>query len=233
MTQPWQQGPGQGPQGGPSHGSQQQPFPPPQGQYPQGPYQQGQYQQYPQTPPGQQPPQDPYAQRPVDINAYAPPRRGGNGWWLLILGGVLLGLVAAAFLVPRGLPAPAPAPTPSTNTSAPVGPGMPFTLPNSPSNNGRWEVVSHQWTSTGVQVHVRVHADTGRISYGFVAFANVGTSVYEPEAGAAPAPELSTGTLRAGESAEGNVFIPIPRGQSTLILTTEGGRQMSALPIPG
>lgn len=176
---------------------------------------------------------DPYQRRPVDINAYAPPRSGGGGWWLLLLGGALIGLVVSAlFLRP---PPAAPEPSPSPSQGAPSeasGPGMPFTMPGAPNSTGRWEVVSHSWVADGLVVRVRVTADAGRVTYGFVAFSNAGTEVYEPEAGA-PSPEIGTGRLAVGQSVEGNVFLPMPRGDATLILTNEAGRQMSALPVPG
>ncbi|MDO5534249.1 MAG: hypothetical protein Q4F65_06325 [Propionibacteriaceae bacterium] len=175
--------------------------------------------------------QDPYSRRPVDINAYAPPRRSGGGWWLLAVGVVLVGVVLAALFLRPPAPAPAPTPTPTAERE-PVGPGQPFTMPGSTASHGRWEVLEHAWSDDGVTVRVRVTADGGRVSYGFAAFANQGSdTVFEPEAGA-PDPEIGSGHLRAGESIEGNVFIPLPRGAATLILTTAQGRQMSALPIP-
>ncbi|MBB1494420.1 hypothetical protein H5397_03700 [Propioniciclava sp. MC1683] len=177
--------------------------------------------------------QDPYQRRPVDINAYAPPKRGGGGWWLALVGIALVGVVLAALFLRPTPPAPSePAPSPSASEAANAGPGMPFTMPGSTTSHGRWEVLDHSWDVDGVTLRVRVTADGGRVSYGFVAFSNVGTEVYEPLPGA-PDPEIGSGVLEAGQYVEGNLYIPLPRGDSTLILTTAQGRQMSALPIPG
>ncbi len=177
--------------------------------------------------------QDPYQRRPVDINAYAPPKRGGGGWWLVLVGAVLVGVVLAALLLrppPAGAPGEAPEPAPTAARSA--GPGMPFSMPGSTQSHGRWEVLNHEWTGDGVVVRVRVTADGGRVSYGFVAFADTGTEVYEPLPDA-PEPQIGSGSLSAGQSVEGHLLLPLPKGDSTLILTTAQGRQMSALKIPG
>lgn len=172
----------------------------------------------------------PYQRRPVDINAYAPPRRGGGGWWLLLLGGVLLGLVLAALFARP--PAAAPEPTPAAAPTEASAPGRPFTMPGAPNSRGRWELLSHEWSDAGLTARVRVTSDAGRVSYGFLAFSNTGTEVYEPERGA-PTPEIGSGSLQVGQTIEGHLFIPMPRGDATLILTTETGRQVSALAVSG
>ena len=177
--------------------------------------------------------QDPYQRRPVDIDAYAPPRRGGGTWGLVAVGVVLVAVVLAALFWRPGNTSASPAATPSATTAAgeQAGPGMPFTMPGSTVSHGRWEVTSHTWTDDGVIVRVKVTADGGRISYGFVAFSNQGTQVYQPGPGA-PDPEIGSGSLAAGQSIEGHLFLPLPHEASTLILTTAQGRQVSALPIP-
>lgn len=177
-------------------------------------------------------PQDPYQRRPVDIDAYAPPKRGGGAWWIVLVGAVLVGVVLAALFIRPTAPAAAPAqPTPTPAETAAQGPGMPFNMPGSTASHGRWEVLDHSWDDEGVTVRVKVSADAGRVSYSFVAFSNTGTEVYEPLPGA-PDPEIGSGALNAGQSVEGNLYLPLPRGAATLILTTAQGRQMSALPIP-
>ncbi len=178
---------------------------------------------------------DPYQRRPVDINAYAPPKRGGGGLWFFLVGAVLAGVVLAALFL-QFPTAPAPSPTVTPNPAAsdqPNGSGMPFVMPGDGTSEGRWEVLSHAWSDEGVRITVQVSADAGRVTYGFVAFSNDGsTTVYEPVAGA-PEPQIGSGRLTAGQTIVGNLFIPMPRGPATLILTTEGGRQISALPVPG
>lgn len=176
--------------------------------------------------------QDPYQRRPVDINAYAPPKRPGGMGWFIALGVLLVGVVVAVLFLRPAPPAPAPAPTPTATQPTAAGPGMPFTSPGASGNEGRWEVLQQSWNGDSLTVRVRISADKGTVTYGFVAFSNAGVSVYDPVDGA-PSPQLDTGRLSAGQSTEGYVRIDMPRGPATLILTTQAGRQMSALPITG
>ena len=180
----------------------------------------------------QWPQQDPYQRRPVDINAYAPPKRPRSARWLIALAVVVVAAVFAVVFIRPGTSTPAPSPSASAPTDS-AGPGMPFSLPGATNSTGRWEVLSHSWESDeSLVVRVKVTADQGAITYGFVMFSNAGPQVYDPPPGA-PAPELDTGRLAAGEVATGYVRFEIPRGDATLILTTQAGRQMSALPITG
>lgn len=152
----------------------------------------------------------------------------------LVLGSVLLAGIVLAVVALR------PAPTSASDTSTPTprptlastGPGLPFTMPGDSGASGRWEVLTEQWTSEGVQLQVRISCDSRTISYGFIAFSNASAEVYEPEP-AGRRPELTTGTLHAGESVTGWLFLPLPPGDATLILTTSAGNQISALPIDG
>ncbi len=175
---------------------------------------------------------DPYQRRPVDINAYAPPKRGKGALWFALAGVLVVGVVVAALVFHPAPPTtPSGAPSSSSTPTAQRLPGMPFTMPNS-RDSGRWEVLAQSWEGDELTVRVRVSCDTGQISYAFMAFSNAGTDVYQPVTGA-PDPEIGSGDLRAGQSIEGYLLIPMPRGASTLMLTTSGGRQMSALPITG
>ena len=177
---------------------------------------------------------DPYQRRPVDIDAYAPPRQTGATVWLVVAAAVLAGIVLAVlFIRVPGTPVvePTTTPTPTSTASTSAGPGMPFTMPGNPGAQGRWQLLSHAWTDAGLVVRVRIWCDRDTISYGFVAFSNSGALTYEPETGA-PEPEIGSGQLRSGNSITGYVFVPMPRGSATLILTTSSGRQVSALAIP-
>lgn len=196
--------------------------------HPQQPHQ-GFGQPYPppgHTPLGQQPlPSD-------DITRYAPPRQNGP-IIAAVLGVVaLLVVVAAGLLLPRTPAAPVAAPTPSASTPGGVAdrPGQPFIMPNNASATGRWQVVDHEWTDEGVLVQVRVACDTQTCSYGFTAFPNDGRNSVDPVTSPRQ-PQLSRGSLQAGQSTTGYVFLPMPRGAATLILTTSAGRAISALPI--
>lgn len=174
---------------------------------------------------------DPYQRRPVDIDAYAPPRRTSGTVWLAL---AAVAGVAAVLLTLWWRPtAPAsPPPEPTTTASGTTLPGLPFVMPNSDEDRGRWEVLDHEWSDGAVVVRVRIFADAGVVSYGFLAFSNAGTEVYEPLHGA-PDPEIGSGSLQRGQNVEGWLRIEMPRGPATLILTTAGGQQISALPIPG
>lgn len=176
--------------------------------------------------------QDPYQRRPVDISAYAPPKRPGGMGWFIVLGVALVAIVIGVLVVRPPLPGPTPTPT-AQQPDANAGPGMPFTGPGYGGGEGRWEILQHRWAGDEVTLRVRITADKGAVSYGFVAFANRDTSAgaSEPVYGA-PSPRLDTGILSPGQTAEGYVRFDLPHGPATLILTTAGGRQMSALPIP-
>lgn len=225
---------GNQPYGGQPYGQQPPPHPQqPSQQQPPQPPQQG----WGQAGWGQQPgPQDPYrpmGQQPlqrVDIDSYAAPKSS------LPIVLTVLAVLAVAAIVLGGLflrPAPAPAPTPTpTATETAAGPGLPFTMPSNANAGGRWEILDEKWDSEGVALRVRVYADKGTVSYAFLAFANSGQDVIDPQP-SQDEPQLTSGVLREGKSATGYVYFPMPRGTGTLVLTTSGGRQMSALPIRG
>ena len=210
-----------------------QPLPP--GPFPPQPYQQTPYQPtpYPQTPYQQMPypGTGPLGQQPLptdDISRYAAPRPRGP--ILAAAAGVivLVAVVVAGLFLQRPLvPAPASAPSAQQQSSLP---GHPFQMPNNAAATGRWEILDREWSDAGVLVQVRVSCDTETCSYGFTSFPNNGSSSVDPEP-SPRAPQLARGTLQSGQSASGYVFLPLPRGAATLILTTSAGRQVSALPI--
>lgn len=222
MSQPWQppQQPnppfGQQPYGQPSSGGPQ-----PYGFPPQVPG-------YGPTPAGR----TPLGQQPLptnDIARYAPPKPVGPV--LAVVAGVivLVAIVVAGLFLQRPVEPVAP-PSPQPTASQSDKPGQPFTMPNNSSGTGRWQVVGREWTSEGVLVQVRVWCDTDTCSYGFTSFANNGSEAVDP-APSPRQPQLGRGAITAGNSVTGYVFLPLPRGAATLILTTSAGRQMSALPI--
>ena len=176
--------------------------------------------------------------KPVDIESYRPPRQNGPILWAV--GGVvvLILVVAAGLLSGFFEPSSGPSPTPAaTNpTSKPELPeeagGLPFEMPTNPNATGRWQILNTAWYPDGVLLSVRVEAVRGTISYGFLAFANDGDDIIEP-APSPVSPELTTGEVRGGDARTGYVFLPLPRGDGMLILTTSTGRQISALNITG
>jgi len=147
-----------------------------------------------------------------------------------LLGVALVGL-AFVFALQGGLRPPGTAASPTAAAATPTTPGLPFSMPSDPDSTGTWEIVEREWTGSGVSVRVRVHASTGTISYGFSAFAAGSAQTTNPIPGT-KRPELRSGVLEAGESVEGWVFLPIPRGDATLFLTTSAGRAYSAQQVP-
>lgn len=149
--------------------------------------------------------------------------------WLILIGVVVLvGVLIGGFLIGTQRP---PAPTPSPTVAASRGPGIPFSMPNDTRSKGRWEILGTEWSNDGVTLDIRIYADQGTISYDFFAFTNDGRTSYEPET-PKKRPELVPGTLTAGNSVRGYVFLPLPRKEATLLLTSFGGTQaLSAQPI--
>lgn len=170
-----------------------------------------------------------------DIGRYRPPGPSRGLLFGVGAAAVIAGLLLAAmFLRP---PAPQPQPTATPNAGASASPsipakGLPFTMPSDAKSTGTWEIVDHQWTADGVSVHVRVNALTGTCSYSFAAFGKNSSQTTHPAPGDRQ-PELDAGILRAGESVDGYVFLPLQRGDATLLLTTALDRPISALPISG
>lgn len=167
---------------------------------------------------------------PADISNYAPPKPRTS--WIVagVAALVLLGLVIGGMLLRAATPSPAPTTSPSATSSTSSLPGLPFTMPSDPSSSGRWEVVDRDWTSTGVSIRVRVYCTAGRVTYGFLAYAKNASDATSPISGDR-VPQLTTGSLRTGEVADGYIFLQIPHAESTLFLTTSSGRAISALPI--
>lgn len=194
--------------------------------------------------PGQQPAPLPYAPppsgfdptramgeappQPVSINQFSPPPNR-TPVIATIAALVILVLVIAVGTYLRAQPA-APTPSPSVSQTASAGPGHPFTTPT--GQGGRWQILDEQWTDEGLQLQLRIHSDSGSISFSFLAFANATTQVVEPTAGSMT-PDIRNGTATPAQPVTGYVFFPLPREDATIILATGSGRQMSALPVKG
>lgn len=168
----------------------------------------------------------------MHIESFAPPKVSVSAMVLLGAVGLLVVVVIAGLVFRTTTPAapssstPAAAPTPT-----PTLPGHPFRTPTG-NAGGRWDIVASRWTSEGLSARIKIMVDEGPITYSFFAFANTGTDVVDPTPGP-DTPELTRGTLADGESIEGWVFFPTPRGDTTITLATAAGRQMSALVVKG
>lgn len=163
---------------------------------------------------------------PVSINEFAPPP---NRTPLLI---TLVALLTLVLVIGGGIylrsRAEQVTPSPSPTSTVAAGPGQPFET--STGQRGRWEILEHTWTDEGLQLHVRVYADTAAISFSFLAFANQSTQVVDPTT-SPQSPDIRTGTAKATQSVTGYVFFPMPHEDATIILASGTGRQMSALPV--
>lgn len=176
----------------------------------------------------------PLGQQPLprnDIARYEPPRQQGPVLWVALGIVVLVAVVVLGLFLQRPGPPPVsevtPSPTPGRTANLP---GHPFTMPSNSAATGRWQIIAQQWTSEGVLLDVEVACDTEMCSYAFTSFAQNGATSVDPEPGPR-SPALTKGILEAGESARGYVFLPLTRGTAMLVLTTSGGRPISALPI--
>lgn len=174
-------------------------------------------------------PLSPAPPRGTQIHEFAAPRVPLGPILAVLVGLIVVALVFAGFFLSKPKDAPATTAQPTASAAANET-GMPFTMPADESSSGTWQIINREWTTTGVSVHIRIVAKTGRVTYGFLAFANAGTTSVYPTTGER-SPELRTGALNEGEVADGYIFLALDKGTATLILTTSMGRQISALPI--
>ena len=210
----------------PGHYSQQHPYPQ------QGPYPQQPHPQQAQGPTGFDPHRALGEPPPasVSIGQFAPPP---NRTPLLVTLAALitLVLVIGGGIYVRSLPTTEPSTSPSPAATTPATPGHPFTTPDG-QRGGSWEILESAWTDEGLQLQLRIHSESGPISFSFMAFANASTRVITPTS-SPRTPDIRTGTATPTRSVTGYVFFPMPRGDSTIILANGTGRQMSALPVKG
>ena len=168
------------------------------------------------------------ALRSVKIDEFTPPRSR-----LPLLVTVVV-LVVAALIWGATLLRPASVlagPPSATSSPTPSGSGLPFVSPDE-RFSGRWEIVEHHWTDSGLEVEITVAADRGPVNYSFVAFNNAGADATESIAGSEQ-PQFSGQPIPSGQKESGWLFFPLERGPTTIILATSGGNQMSALPVSG
>ena len=178
-------------------------------------------------------PTDPFGDppvQPVRIEDFAPPRsRVPMFVTLAVLAALALVLLGGTLRAYLPVP-PASSPTPTVATPSAL-PGLPFTTPDERAR-GRWEILDHRWTASGLMVEVRIHVDHGPLGYSFMAFENQGTEVIEPSPGA-DSPALTGSSIPTGGVETGWVYFLMTRGDATIILANEEGRQMSALVVEG
>lgn len=167
----------------------------------------------------------------MNIGEFAPPRsRLPLVLTALVL--VVLAVVVLSGVFRTMIPAVTPTLTPTPSASATSArPGLPFTTPDE-RYWGRWEILDHRWTRSGLMVEIRIHVDNGPLGYSFMAFENQGAEVINPSPGA-DSPPLTGASIPTGGIETGWVYFVMDRGDSTIILADEDGKQMSALVIKG
>jgi hypothetical protein len=173
----------------------------------------------------------------VTIEEFAPPR-SRLPLVVLLIAVVVAGLIWAGTTMGPAQPIPAatvsasPRPSASANpTTAATGAGLPFVSPDQ-RYSGRWEILAHQWTDSGLEVEIRIAVDQGPIGYSFIAFGNNDTEATRAEPGS-QFPRFSGSVIPSGQEETGWLFFPLQRGASTIILANGAGNQMSALPVAG
>lgn len=171
------------------------------------------------------------ALRSVNIDEFAPPRsRLPLLVTLVVL--VVAALIWGATLLRPVTPTATASPSASQSASPrPSAPGLPFVSPDE-RYAGRWEIVEHRWTDSGLEVEITLAADRGPVNYSFVAFNNAGVEATEAMAGSGQ-PQFSGQPIQTGQTESGWLFFPLERGPATIILATAGGNQMSALAVSG
>ncbi len=166
---------------------------------------------------------------PVSIGEFAPPR-SRLPLVVTLVAALVAGLIwiGTSMRPPQAPPAPSPSASPSSSTSAP---GLPFVTPDQ-RYAGRWEILSHQWTATGLEVEVRIAVDRGPVSYSFLAFGNNDVQATEAEPGSQQ-PQFSWSPIPSGGEETGWLLFRLERGATTIILAEAGGSQIAALPVTG
>ncbi|MDN6624056.1 MAG: glucoamylase [Acidipropionibacterium jensenii] len=169
------------------------------------------------------------------IEQDAPPRRRGG--WVMAVSGVLVvaALAVAAWRVSRdpqtatGGVSPSAVPTSTRATPVPIAPtatsavsSIPF-VTSTGSAKGRWTIKNVSWSSTGVTLTMTLQVTAGTLSsYSFYLMENGSTEVHSPES-KGWSDDIANGTIRAGETVSGRVFIPCPKVDSTVMLVRGAG----------
>lgn len=166
----------------------------------------------------------------VKIDGFAPPR-SRLPLLVVVIALVVAGLIWAGTTLRAPQASPSASSAPPTPSASPTAPGLPFVSPDE-RYAGRWQILRHLWTDSGLQVEIRVMADRGPVTYSFMAFGNNDVEATSPEPGSQD-PQFTGRPIPTGSQETGWLFFPLQRGASTIILSTATGNQMSALPVAG
>ncbi|HET9872644.1 MAG TPA: hypothetical protein VFP89_08640 [Propionibacteriaceae bacterium] len=108
--------------------------------------------------------------------------------------------------------------------------------------SGRLSVLNHSWDPSGspatadsfVRLEVELVCTTGEVEYDpvfFQAFDFRG-DLYDVSPDDPAVPQLGIGTLRAGESVRGLLGFELPRGEMTLLMSSDSSGAVTAIRIP-
>lgn len=94
-----------------------------------------------------------------------------------------------------------------------------------------WEILKVTWDTQGVTLDVRITAESGTLGYSFFALDNTYTTSHDPDLSVPGA--LVPGRVSAPDSVRGIVRFDKFRGDTTVIIATPAGRQITALVVNG
>lgn len=155
-----------------------------------------------------------------------PPRKPA---WPIMLGALLVTVVGLGLLIYLpGRTATGPTARPAASQAISLSPSAPSgnVLPFDKLGGGEFEVLRHNWTAAGLEVDYRISVNQGTHELTMYAFLNSTREGYYEDRATIIRP-------REGNPATGRIFIEMPRGDTTLVLSTESGTPITALPIPG
>ncbi len=168
------------------------------------------------------------------IDQFEPPRRTDKKTlWLGI--GIVAAIISLVLVLQftggftGGEPVASPTPSQSQEQSdipEPVATGG-TSIPFEGNGNGVFEILSQEWTDTGLRVQYRItlDEDQGERSFSLYMFTNTTLEVAEPVT-------YELATARTGEPFTGTVEFTVERAASTLVLASGFGTALTALPIP-
>lgn len=165
----------------------------------------------------------------VTIDEFTPPR-SRLPLVVLLIAVLAAALIWAGTTLRPGIMSAGGSPSPSPSPSSAAA-GLPFLTPDG-RYSGRWQILEHQWTDSGLEVEIQIAADKGPITYSFMAFENTSVEATRADPGS-QSPQFSGLPIKTGKQETGWLFFAMQRGPATIILSTAGGNQMSALSVPG
>lgn len=180
---------------------------------------------------------------PASIDQYAPPRRRGGWIFVVIVVVVAVGLVLAVRQLNRN-PQPSAAASPASSaasraSSAPVVPtpgatasSIPF-VSSSDGAEGTWTITKVRWGDSGAEISMTIRVTKGTLyGYSFYVMENDSTRIHEAEPQGWP-DDVSGGSIRAGQTVSGRIFVEMPKVESTVVLAHDNGMSpITALLLP-